>query len=73
MISGTLNNVIHHKKPNSGHGESCLTGYREAIKLNSEWILQIDSDYQCDPIYFEKFWSLKENLKCNYGKKNKKT
>jgi glycosyltransferase involved in cell wall biosynthesis len=72
MISGTLNNVIHHKKPNSGHGESCLTGYREAIKLNSEWILQIDSDYQCDPIYFEKFWSLRKTSNVVMGRRTKR-
>lgn len=42
-------------KPNSGHGQTCLEGYRMALKEAAEWILQIDSDGQCDPVYFERF------------------
>jgi glycosyltransferase involved in cell wall biosynthesis len=72
IISDRLNNVIYHKKINSGHGESCLVGYREAVKLNPEWILQIDSDYQCDPIYFEKFWSLRKSSSVIMGKRTKR-
>ncbi|HEU5124830.1 MAG TPA: glycosyltransferase, partial [Verrucomicrobiae bacterium] len=46
--------VIH--RPNSGHGSSCLFGYRKAVEQGATWIFQIDSDGQCDPRFFEAFW-----------------
>lgn len=45
-----------YSKPNTGHGRSCLYGYREALQAGADWILQIDSDGQCDPKYFPNFW-----------------
>ena len=42
-------------KLNSGHGQTCLEGYGIALEEAAEWILQIDSDGQCDPVYFETF------------------
>src|SRR5215467_324391 len=38
-------------KPNSGHGPTCIVGYRHALAAGAEWVLQIDSDGQCDPRY----------------------
>jgi dolichol-phosphate mannosyltransferase len=40
-------------KTNSGHGQTCIEGYKLALKANADWIFQIDSDGQCDPIYFK--------------------
>ena len=49
-------------KENTGHGDSCRLGYEYAIKKNVDYILQLDSDNQCNPIYFKKFLSsLKKN------------
>ena len=42
--------VVH--KPNSGHGTTCRTGYDIAVASTAEWILQVDSDGQCDPAPF---------------------
>ncbi len=42
-------------KENSGHGQSCIHGYKIAIENGADWIFQIDSDGQCDPQYFESF------------------
>ena len=42
-------------KPNSGHGQTCIEGYRTALAHNAEWILQIDSDGQCDASLFSRF------------------
>lgn len=39
-------------KPNSGHGQTCVEGYRIALEHNADWILQIDSDGQCDASLF---------------------
>ena len=41
-------------KKNEGHGLTCLLGYKKAILANFNFILQIDSDNQCDPIHFKK-------------------
>jgi len=54
-------------KPNSGHGQTCLEGYGIALKEAAEWILQIDSDGQCDPVYFERFLSKASEEKLIYG------
>lgn len=55
-------------KPNSGHGRSCRLGYDAAVaSFKVEWILQIDSDGQCDPQYFPEFWDQRENADCIFG------
>lgn len=57
-------------KPNSGHGRSCRLGYDAAVSSpNVEWVLQIDSDGQCDPAYFSEFWSQREHSDCIFGKR----
>ncbi|MDC1004681.1 glycosyltransferase family 2 protein [Opitutales bacterium] len=60
-------NLIVCRKPNSGHGRSCIWGYAKALSLNPKWILQIDSDFQCDPKYFKKFWLSKKDHEVIYG------
>jgi glycosyltransferase involved in cell wall biosynthesis len=57
--------VVH--KPNSGHGMTCRTGYDIGVRSQAEWILQIDSDGQCDPSHFPEFWSKREGHDCVFG------
>ena len=47
-------------KKNSGHGESCKFAYNLIANNETkfEYLLQIDSDNQCDPIYLIKFIKL---------------
>ena len=45
---------------NSGHGPTILKGYRLAIERRVPWIFQIDSDGQCDPQYFARFWAARD-------------
>ena len=52
---------IYIFQKNAGHGNACITGYKLAIKLNFKMIMQIDSDNQCDPIYFKDFLKLTKN------------
>jgi dolichol-phosphate mannosyltransferase len=54
-------------KPNSGHGRSCRVGYEAALELDAPWILQIDSDGQCDPEYFPLFWAKRQDADCIFG------
>ena len=72
---GTLEeiNQLNHDKieiysiKNQGHGEACLFGYKIAIKKKFDWILQIDSDGQCNPIFFEKFVNLSDKNEIIFG------
>jgi dolichol-phosphate mannosyltransferase len=56
-------------KKNSGHGQTCIEGYREALANNAEWIFQIDSDGQCDPRFFGEFWVRRNNHPLIYGQR----
>lgn len=55
------------RKPNSGHGITCRIGYDIATSANVDWILQIDSDGQCDPKHFVDFWNRREGFDCIFG------
>lgn len=51
-------NIIILNKHNSGHGRSIRLGYDFSVNvLDTDYILQIDSDGQCEPKYFIDFWS----------------
>ena len=56
-------------RKNRGHGQSCLEGYHAAIDRNIPWVFQIDSDGQCDPQYFFRFWSMREEFDVIYGRR----
>ena len=48
-------NVID--KPNGGHGNTILTGYRAAAEDGFDWIFQIDSDDEMGPEKFNELWA----------------
>ena len=54
-------------KPNSGHGLTCREGYELALAEDTEWILQIDSDGQCDPVFFNTLYSNRAKSDCVFG------
>jgi dolichol-phosphate mannosyltransferase len=54
-------------KPNAGHGSTCRIGYDIAAHSSAEWVLQIDSDGQCEPKYFTDFWAKREVADCIFG------
>lgn len=59
--------VVH--KPNSGHGQTCIQGYREAVARGARWVFQIDSDGQCDPRYFAAAWEKRGGHDAVFGKR----
>jgi dolichol-phosphate mannosyltransferase len=59
-------------KPNSGHGQSCIEGYRFALRNGAQWVFQIDSDGQCDPQFFPKFWELHDKYPIIYGHRRRR-
>lgn len=46
--------ILH--QPNGGHGVAVMNGYREALKLEPEWIFQCDSDDQIPASDFPRLW-----------------
>jgi dolichol-phosphate mannosyltransferase len=60
------------RQDNQGHGQTCLAGYRLAAERGVPFILQIDSDGQCDPQYFFRFWGQREQLDVIYGVRTKR-
>ena len=56
-------------RENRGHGQSCLQGYRTAIERKIPFVFQIDSDGQCDPQYFFRFWRERAGVDVIYGKR----
>jgi glycosyltransferase involved in cell wall biosynthesis len=61
--------VLVFDKPNSGHGQTCLLGYRTAIEAGARWIFQIDSDGQCDPRFFPAIWGARNNSPAIFGRR----
>jgi len=55
------------RQPNRGHGQTCLAGYRLAIERGVPFVMQLDSDGQCDPAYFEAFWRARFHADVVYG------
>jgi dolichol-phosphate mannosyltransferase len=56
-------------RENRGHGQTCLEGYRIACEREIPFVFQIDSDGQCDPQYFFRFWRDREKYDVIYGKR----
>jgi dolichol-phosphate mannosyltransferase len=56
-------------RENRGHGQTCLQGYRIAVERKIPHVFQIDSDGQCDPQYFFRFWRDREHFDVIYGKR----
>ena len=66
------NSIIYIKQKNIGHANSCLKGYKIALKKKYDIIFQIDSDNQCDPKYFKYFLKLIKNNKAVFGYRYKR-
>ena len=56
-IAGDLPRVDVRDKPNGGHGNTILTGYRDAAADGFDWVFQIDSDDEMGPEQFGELWS----------------
>jgi glycosyltransferase involved in cell wall biosynthesis len=54
---------------NAGHGAACRVGYEQAILSGADWILQIDSDGQCDARDFAGLWNQRGSHDCIFGRR----
>jgi dolichol-phosphate mannosyltransferase len=57
------------RQANAGHGAACRAGYGAALESGAAWVLQIDSDGQCDPAYFAALWSRRADCDCVFGRR----
>lgn len=48
-------------KPNGGHGNTILTGYREAANDGFDWVFQVDSDDEMGPEKIGELWTRRKN------------
>jgi glycosyltransferase involved in cell wall biosynthesis len=64
--AGRLEIVAH---ANRGHGQTCLEGYRRACSQDVPWVFQIDSDGQCDPLFFPAVWQQRHGHEVVYGRR----
>lgn len=62
--------LARHK--NMGHGKTCIAGYKLALTHDCPWIMQIDSDGQCDPSYLPEFWRRRERMASVQGYRYKR-
>lgn len=61
-----------HTHANRGHGQTCVVGYQKAAAAQVPWVLQIDSDGQCDPRYFPDFWRARERHPLIFGYRHRR-
>ena len=59
-------------QPNRGHGQTCLEGYRAALARTVPFVLQIDSDGQCDPRFFDRLWARRDDCDVIYGRRTRR-
>ena len=55
-VAKSMPSLDVHDKKNGGHGNTILTGYREASQDGFDWIFQIDSDDEMGPEKFSDLW-----------------
>jgi len=59
-VAESLDRVNVRDKPNGGHGNTILTGYRDAATDGFDWIFQVDSDDEMGPEKFGELWSKRD-------------
>ena len=62
------------RQANSGHGAACLHGYRLATlaEPGPDFVLQIDSDGQCDPADFAELWNARAEHPLQLGNRRRR-
>ena len=59
-VAESLDRVNVRDKPNGGHGNTILTGYRDAATDGFDWIFQVDYDDEMGPEKFGELWSKRD-------------
>jgi glycosyltransferase involved in cell wall biosynthesis len=56
LVNQERSDIVLISQQNQGHGSALRSGYEYVLSNGAEWVLQVDSDGQCDPNDFPKFW-----------------
>ncbi len=66
-LAGQCSAIIPVDKLHTGHGRTCRMGYDLSVATGTQWVLQVDSDGQCDPAYLRQFWDGRRDAECVFG------
>lgn len=69
MLESANAEVVSMNKENTGHGRTCMVGYRAAMSRGARHVFQIDSDGQCDPRFFASLWQRKQDHAAVFGRR----
>ena len=69
-VGNSLEKVCVMDKPNGGHGNTILTGYRDATSDGFDWIFQVDSDDEMGPEKFGELWAKRGEYDFLVGKRD---
>jgi glycosyltransferase involved in cell wall biosynthesis len=61
------------RQANAGHGQACVAGYRAALDGGAGWVLQIDSDGQCDARHFADLWAVRDSAPAVIGHRRRRS
>jgi glycosyltransferase involved in cell wall biosynthesis len=60
------------RQANAGHGQACVNGYRAAVQAGARWVLQVDSDGQCDSRHFSALWQSRGHAAAVLGRRRRR-
>ncbi len=60
-LAATHPRISVHTKEHGGHGQTILTGYREAVRDGFDWIFQVDATDEMGPGRFDELWSRRDD------------
>ena len=60
------------RQRNAGHGQACMTAYRAALDGSADWVLQVDSDGQCDARHFGSLWEARREARAVLGRRRRR-
>lgn len=67
LLKDECKDLVLINKANSGHGPTCLAGYRYALENKAKWIFQTDSDGQTRAEDFWPLWYKRDDLNFIFG------
>jgi glycosyltransferase involved in cell wall biosynthesis len=69
LRAGANGCIVVVRQANQGHGRACRAGYDAAVEAGAGYVLQVDSDGQCDSADLPRFWALRGDADCMFGRR----
>ncbi len=71
-LEKTRKSLVAITKPNGGHGDTVLFGYKYAVEQGADYVFQTDSDGQTIPDEFWPFWENRGEWDMGIGQRRKR-